>query len=1592
MLAGDSLSDLWPPVDDAGGSGADVGGETSGATAGQPFESGAEGEETTAPDLVAFAKALAAKEGVKLYGAAWCPACTTQKQMFEDGADFLPFVEVSNADRTPNATAIAQNITSYPTWVFADGTRAVGALDLETISQRAGVAIPMSNAPFIAPISDKIVLNGSPLHVGLDGYDPNGGTLTYTVTSSNASIVTPTLLTGDRSAKISVTGWGDMVFYLFEDQVPNATGRFVQLAQAGFYDAAGNDPDMTFHRVIDSFMAQFGDPTGTGAGGSDLGDFDDDFHPDLQHNTKGALSWAKSNDDTNDSQVFITDVATRYLDYNHSYFGQLTEGDKVRDAITATATNSSDKPLYNINISSVSIFNDTENGMLMLKAVAGATGTADITVTVTDEDGHQYSETFQVTVQADTYNSGPYLDDLPAIETTMNTPATIQLSSIDVEGDAVTYGAVKTGSVDYTVSANSQTGVVTVTPPSGFVGTMEVLVYVRPATTSDTSDVYDTQLVSILVAPSSPTAVDLAAASDSGSSNTDNITNATALQFTVTGVTNGAVVRLHRGDTVIGEATASGTSVVITTSSLGSLANGTYGIFATQRINSVESPASPTLNVQLDRTAPPEFTTTPPTSATVGALLAYDVENAEEGATGTVYSLINAPGGVAINSSTGQISWTPVIGDLGDHTFSVALTDLAGNSRLQSISIDVASSAIVAFRVDVTDLSGTPISSVDVGDEFELRVYVQDVSSDPHGLFAAFLDLLYDQQLVAVDGSLSFGTDYPNNRVGSLTAAGLIDEVGAIAAFSELGGSEVLLFKLQMQAIFAGETLFTSESADIFPDHELLLFQGTGGDFTVDEDEVIYGSKVLTINPAFDAVDDIFNVDEDSSTTTLNVLANDESESGSSSSLTISSVGATNHGGTVTIASDGKGVIYTPAADYFGEETFTYTMGDSTGTSTATVKVQVMPKNDDPTAVSDAYTVAEDATNFSLNVLANDLITPDANETLIVQSVSPTSAGGTVTITSEKDRILYTPPANFFGTDTFTYTTSDGNGGTDQATVTITVTESNDPPEATNDLFTVTEDSGSTSLNVLANDTTAGDAGETLTIIEVSAREKGSTVTIASDGLSLNFTPPANFFGTERFTYKISDGHGGTAEATVVVTVQGTNDPPTAVNDTASVARGSTANQINVLTNDSSLPDGTETLTVTAVGAPTSGGTVTIKSDGSAVLYSPPATFTGTDTFTYTISDPSGATAQATVTVTVQQYIPSKISGYVYLDVDNDGIKDVGETGLGGVIVTLEGTSSLGATVQLQKTTDVLGFYQFTDLAPGNYHVIQTQPQFLADGIDRAGTQLYAAGTDDLPIQLAQDANVTNYNFGERGRIARNITLFDFFASTPRDSVLMSASASGNGQWYAVEGGWTHAQSMNVALQQNATSAQLNVTTVDAQQYSTTFQFSQTSLVHLVAHAGDNRMFRVVGNPQVLFPNADCACGGEGEAASVLAALSDAEGEALAGSYIVTASLTQDLPRATSSGDLETAVLESISPLYHPWTRTATSATSLPAATPADAYLATELLMAQFSELDDSGDDLIPLPAAAADSSERDFEWNVDQIMAELLNDAFWSA
>ena len=120
---------------------------------------------------------------------------------------------------------------------------------------------------------------------------------------------------------------GDIVIELYADKVPNTVNNFVFLARQGFYD------DTTFHRVLEDFMAQAGDPTGTGSGGPGYR-FGDEFHPTLKHDGHGVLSMANAGPGTNGSQFFITYKNTSWLDGRHTVFGRVTGGMDVLKSLT----------------------------------------------------------------------------------------------------------------------------------------------------------------------------------------------------------------------------------------------------------------------------------------------------------------------------------------------------------------------------------------------------------------------------------------------------------------------------------------------------------------------------------------------------------------------------------------------------------------------------------------------------------------------------------------------------------------------------------------------------------------------------------------------------------------------------------------------------------------------------------------------------------------------------------------------------------------------------------------------------------------------------------------------------------------------------------------------------------------------------------------------------------------------------------------------------------------------------------------------------------------------------------------------------------
>ena len=559
----------------------------------------------------------------------------------------------------------------------------------------------------------------------------------------------------------------------------------------------------------------------------------------------------------------------------------------------------------------------------------------------------------------------------------------------------------------------------------------------------------------------------------------------------------------------------------------------------------------------------------------------------------------------AINTALASVTYTPTANLTGTAVFTITTNDL-GNTGSGGAKSDTDTVSIT-----VVGVNDAPVNTVPAA----IQAVVEDTPTAIAGVSIADLDAGSGQveiQLTASGGTMTIGTAGLTFLVGDGLADPAITARGTIA---------------QLTAALAGLSYTPPANASggftIVLRTSDLGNTGSGGPL-IDIDTITL--DVTAANDPPDAVDDTRTVAEDTAATLLNPLGNDSILPDTGETLAVVSVTQPANGSAAFTAGN---VTFTPSPNFFGTTSFTYTISDGNGgTDTATIIVAVSPVNDPPDAVNDALGVAEDSGATALPVLANDSILPDVGETLAVISVTQ-PANGTAAVGPNGGSVTFTPAANFVGTTSFSYTIADGNGGTDLATATVTVSPGNDPPTAVDDSRTVAEDSPPTTIDVLANDSFAPDVGETLSLVSTTQPANG---TVVITGTTLTFEPATSFTGVTTFDYTISDGNGGTDTGRVTVTVTNTNDPPTAVSDTASVAEDSTSNVIDVLANDTSAPDTGETLTVTAVTQPANGTTAIA---GGGVAFTPAKDFFGTTSFDYTISDGSGGTATASVTVSV---------------------------------------------------------------------------------------------------------------------------------------------------------------------------------------------------------------------------------------------------------------------------------------------------------------------------------------------------------------------
>ncbi|WP_297815338.1 Ig-like domain-containing protein [uncultured Polaribacter sp.] len=476
------------------------------------------------------------------------------------------------------------------------------------------------------------------------------------------------------------------------------------------------------------------------------------------------------------------------------------------------------------------------------------------------------------------------------------------------------------------------------------------------------------------------------------------------------------------------------------------------------------------------------------------------------------------------------------------------------------------------------------------------------------------------------------------------------------------------------------EGTYTVNNLGVVTFTPILNFNGTTTpiNYTVNDNDGLtsnIATITVTVNDVNDppvAVNDTASTNEDTPVD-ISILTNDSDPDGTLNVTSVDLDPATlGQQTSFTVPAEGTytvnnlGVVtFTPILNFNGTTTpINYTVNDNDGLTSniATITVTVNDVNDPPVAVNDTASTNED-TPVDISILTND---SDPDGTLNVTSVDldPATLGqqtsftvpaeGTYTV-NNLGVVTFTPILNFNGTTTpINYTVNDNDGLTSNiATITVTVNDVNDPPVAVNDTASTNEDTP-VDISILTNDSDPdGTLNVTSVDLDPATLGQQTSFTVPAEGTYtvnnlgvVTFTPILNFNGTTTpINYTVNDNDGLTSNiATITVTVNDVNDPPVAVNDTASTNED-TPVDISILTNDSD-PDGTLNVTSVDLDPATLGqqtsftvpaeGTYTVNNLG-VVTFTPILNFNGTTTpINYTVNDNDGLTSNiATITVTV---------------------------------------------------------------------------------------------------------------------------------------------------------------------------------------------------------------------------------------------------------------------------------------------------------------------------------------------------------------------
>ena len=928
----------------------------------------------------------------------------------------------------------------------------------------------------------------------------------------------------------------------------------------------------------------------------------------------------------------ITIDSTLTTDEDNNQSLTFTFSDADGDTVSASVSTQASHGVASVSGTTISYVPDTNFN-----------GSDSFTLTLTDNAGYTTTQAISVTVNS--VNDEPTITIDSTLTTNEDNNQNLTFTFSDVDGDTVS-ASVSTQANHGVASVSGTT--VTYAPDANFNGSDSFTL-----TLTDGAGYSTTQVISVTVNSSNdePTiTIDSTLTTDE-----DNNQNLTFTYSDVDGDTVSATVSTQATQ---GIASVSGTTVTYApdanfngNDSFTLTLTDNAGYTTTQAISVTVNSVNDEPTITIDSTLTTSEDNTQSLTFTFS-----DVDGDTVSATVSTQAIH----GIASVSGT-TVSYSPDANFNGSDNFTLTLTDNAGYTTTQVISVTVNSSnddpTITIDSTLTTDEDNNQtltftFSDVD-GDTVSATVSTQAI----HGTASVSGTTVSYSPDANFNGNDSFtltltdNAGYTTTQTISVTVNSINDEPTITIASTlttDEDNNQTLTFTF---SDVDGDTVSASVSTQA--NHGVASVSGTtvtyapdanfnGGDsFTLTLTDSAGYTTTQAISVTVNSVNDVPTITID------NTLTTDE-DNNQSLTFTFSDVDGDTVSASVstqaihgTASVSGTTISYAPDANYNGSDSFTLTLTDSAGyTTTQVISVTVNSINDEPTITIDNTLTTDEDNNQTLTFTFSDVDGDTVSATVSTQASHGVASVSDTTVT-------YAPDANFNGSDSFTLTLTDSAGYTTTQAISVTVNSVNDDPTITiaNTLTTDEDNNQTLSFTYIDVD------GDTVSA-SVSTQANHGVASVS--GTTASYVPDTNFNGSDNFTLTLTGSDGYTTTQVISVTVNSVNDEPTITID-STLTTDEDNNQS--LTFTYSDVDGDTVSAVESV-APVH-GTITIT--GTTVLYSPDANFNGSDSFTLTLTDSAGFETNKTIIVNVDSVndIPIAVDDQLMLDVSADNLYQI---------------------------------------------------------------------------------------------------------------------------------------------------------------------------------------------------------------------------------------------------------------------------------------------------------------------------------------------